>query len=56
MLKELNEKNVELFIDNKCYKFEKYFKPEKEGIYDILINLKNINLKDCSGMFFNCEI
>ena len=54
LLKELNEKNVELFIDNKCYKFEKYFKPEKEGIYNILINLKNINLKDCSGMFFNC--
>ena len=29
-LKELNELNTELFIDNKKYKFKKYFKPEKK--------------------------
>ena len=55
LLKELNNNNVELFIDNKKEKnYEKYFKPKKEGIYNILINL-NINLKDCTGMFFGCR-
>jgi len=34
-LKELNELNVTLFINDKEYKFKKYFKPEKEGIYTI---------------------
>jgi len=49
-LKELNESNVELYINNKKYKYQKYFKPEKEGIYIIKIKLKD-NIKDCSFMF-----
>jgi len=53
-LKELNESNVDLFINNKKYKFQKYFKPDKEGIYSIIIKLKN-NITDCSCMFYNCN-
>ena len=34
-LKELNESNTKLFINNKEYKFDKYFEPQKEGIYKI---------------------
>ena len=52
-LKELNESNAELFINNKKYKYQKYFKPDKEGVYSIVIKLKN-NITDCSCMFCNC--
>ena len=37
-LKELNESNTELYINDKKYKYMKYFKPDKEGIY--IIKLK----------------
>ena len=53
-LKELNEANVELYINNKKSKYQKYFIPEKEGIYEILLKFK-INLKDCSFMFYDCK-
>ena len=53
-LKELNESNVDLYINQKKYKFQKYFKPDKEGIYSILLNLKN-NITDCSCMFYCCD-
>ena len=36
-LKELNESNVELYINNKKYKYQKYFIPDKEGEYNILL-------------------
>ena len=53
-LKELNELNTELYINDKKYKYKKYFNPDKEGIY--IIKLKyNINIKDCSFMFCNCK-
>ncbi len=52
-LKELNVSNIDLFINNKKYKFQKYFKPDKEGFYSILIKLKN-NITDCSCIFCNC--
>ena len=54
LLKELNETNVELFINNKKYKYKKFFRPEIEGIYLIVIKLKT-NIKDCTGMFYNCR-
>ena len=38
-LKELNELNTELYINDKKYKYKKYFNPDKEGIY--IIKLKN---------------
>ena len=53
-LEELNESNVELFINNIKYKYQKYFKPEKEGIYNIILKI-NIEIKDCSFMFYNCS-
>ena len=53
-LTELNETNVELYINNNKYKYQKYFIPEKEGIY--YVNLKfNTHIKDISHMFHGCE-
>ena len=52
-LKELNESNVELYINGEEDKFENYFIPEEEGEYDILLKFK-ILMKDCSFMFFAC--
>ena len=52
--KRLNEFNTKLFINNKSYKYSKYFIPEKEGEYKI--NLKfNVNLTICSHMFEGCK-
>jgi len=53
-LKELNESNVELYIDDKKYNYQKYFIPEKEGLYNILLKF-NILMTDCSFMFYNCN-
>jgi len=55
-LKELNENNVELYIDDVKFKFSKYFKckiREKEN-YTIKLKFK-ILMKDCSYMFYNCN-
>ena len=52
-LKELNELNVELYINNIKNEYKKYFIPEKEGIYTIKLTF-NIYIKDCSFMFYNC--
>ena len=53
-LKELNDKNTELYINNKTYKYKKYFIPKKEGEYKIKIKF-NINLTNCSNMFRQYE-
>jgi len=53
-LKELNEFNTELYINDKIQKYEKYFIPEKEGEYIIELRI-NINLTDCSYMFSGCN-
>ena len=53
-LKELNESNTELYINDKKYKFKKFFKPDKEGIYKIRL-VFNTSIKDCSYMFYNCS-
>ena len=52
-LKELNELNTELYIDGIKYKYTKCFK-FSEGEHNIKLKIK-ILLKDCSGMFYNCE-
>ena len=54
-LKELNELNTEIFINNIKYKYTKSFKPEKEGLYEIIIKL-NDEIKNCSYMLYNCQI
>ena len=53
-LKELNKYNTKLYINKKQYEYNKYFIPEKEGKYEIIIKFK-INLVDCSCMFAGCE-
>ena len=53
-LNELNDSNTEIFINEKKFKYEKYFVPEKEGIYRVNIKLKFF-IKDCSHMFYNCK-
>ena len=52
-LEEMNQINTEIFINNKEYIYQKYFKPEKEGLYEIKIKC-NIKIKDCSYMFNGC--
>jgi len=50
-LKELNELNTELFINEKKYDYKSYFTPEKEGIYEIQLNIKK-NMKNCCCLFY----
>ena len=52
-LKELEETKVDLYINNKKYKYKKsnIFQDVKE--YEIIIKF-NYYLKDCSNMFYNC--
>ena len=52
-LKELDDSNVELYINKKKYPYQKYFIPKKEGTFEIVLKL-NINPKDCSFMFCKC--
>ena len=53
-LQELEETKVDLFINNKKYKYKKsnIFQETKE--YEIEIKF-NTYLKDCSNMFYNCK-
>ena len=53
-LKDINESNVELYVNDKKYNFEKFFKFDKGGEYDILLKFK-IPLNDCSFMFYDCS-
>ena len=53
-LKELNENNVKIYIDEIPYSFCKYFIPKKKGMYTIKIKF-DILIKDCSYMFYDCE-
>ena len=53
-LKELNEKNVDFYINNIKYSYKKYFIPEEEGNYEIILKFKTF-LKNCAFMFFNCN-
>lgn len=38
-LKELNESNTDLYINDDKFKYQKYFVPKKEGIYSIKLNI-----------------
>ena len=53
-LTELNESNVELFINEQKYEFKKFLIPKKEGIYKVKLSL-NTSIKDCSHMFYGCK-
>ena len=54
ILRELNESNTEIYINDKKYKFCRFFKFPKEGIYHIKLKF-NVNIRDCSYMFFECH-
>ena len=54
-LRELDKKNTELYINNKKYEYNKYFEPESDGIYLVTLKFKNIYIKNCSNMFYNCK-
>ena len=45
---------VEVFINNIQHKYQRYFIPLKEGIYDIKLKFKK-KLNDCSCMFKYCN-
>ena len=53
-LKELNESNTRVFINNEEKIFKKYFIPKEEGIYDIKIVFDK-KLKDINFMSSNCD-
>ena len=54
ILKELNDTNCELYINDKKYKFCKYFICSCKGIFNIKLIIKN-SLTDCSYLFSNCD-
>ena len=49
-LKELNELNTRVFINNNEIKYTKFFIPKNDGIYDIRLAF-SIKMKDCSFLF-----
>ena len=53
-LKELNETNSELYINNKKYRYKTYIINEKEGIFDIKIKI-NILMKSCCCLFYSLD-
>ena len=53
-LKELNQSNAELYINNNKYHYKKYFIPNKSGEYYIKLKF-NINITNCSYMFAGCK-
>ena len=54
LFNELNVFNLKIYINEKEYKFTKYFIPDKIGDYKIKIKF-NINLINCSFMFYGCN-
>lgn len=53
-LAELDDSNVELYINDEKQKYQKFQTFTKEGTYSIKIKLKN-KMKDSSYMFCNCD-
>ena len=54
-LEELNEENTELYINEKRYKFSKFFRIEESDVYSIRIKFKN-PIKNCRYMFCMCPV
>ena len=53
-LNELNQLNTELYINDNKFEYQKYFIPEKEGVFNIKLKI-NTFIKDCSHMFYGCK-
>ena len=52
-LKEFNESNVKLYINDKKYRYQKFFRFAEKGEYNIKLKFY-ISMKDCNNMFYNC--
>ena len=52
--KLLNESKIEIFINEQKYENKKYFKPEKEDLYEIKIKFAS-NINSMSYMFYGCS-
>ena len=53
-LQELNENSTLLYINKIKTKYKNFFKPEKEGIYEITLRFDK-SIKDSSSIFCNCD-
>ena len=53
-LNELNQLNTELYINDNKFEYQKYFIPEKEGVFNIKLKI-NTCIKGCSHMFYGCK-
>lgn len=52
--KNINNSNIELFINDKKFEYHNYIIPKNIGIYRITLKFKN-DITDCSCMFLSCE-
>ena len=52
-LNELNDTNVELFINNEKYKYQNHYNFKIGEKYKIRLNIKN-TIQSCNEMFYNC--
>jgi len=51
---ELNKSNIKIYINEELLEYSKCFKPKKEGVYKIKIELDG-KIKNCSQMFHGCS-
>ena len=55
-LKEINESNSEIFINENKIEFERYFIPKIEGLFSIKIKFAfNFKITDCGYIFKGCK-
>lgn len=56
VINRLNDENTQLFIDNTKLNFTNFYKFDKKGKHKIKIIFNNeVNISDCSYMFYKCE-
>ena len=53
-LGELNDSNVDLYINDEKHKYQKFYVFDKAGTYNIRLDFKE-KIEDCSYMFCNCD-
>ena len=53
-LKEINETNTTMIVNEKIVPFKKFFIPTQDKIYSIILKFKN-KLTNCAYMFYDCK-
>ena len=53
-INEMNKSNIDLYVNDIKYEFQKYFNFKKPGEFCIKIKFKFL-IKDCGFMFYNCK-